>query len=83
MRYLEWTYDPDPSDSIYLVDYAYLLHEAGQPTRSVYDRHVCGLFSRAEWLGLLSELGFDACVHPFEHSEVEPNSLEVFVATKR
>src|SRR5437660_1057975 len=25
-RYVEWTYDPDPSDSTYLVDYAYILH---------------------------------------------------------
>jgi SAM-dependent methyltransferase len=84
LRYLEWTYDPDPSDSIYLVDYAYLLHEDGQPTRSVYDRHVCGLFSREEWLGLLREVGFvEASVKPFDHSEVEPDSLEVFLATKK
>jgi SAM-dependent methyltransferase len=84
LRYLEWTYDPDPADSLYTVDYAYLLHEKGQPTRSVYDRHVCGLFSRAEWLGLLADVGFShASVKPFEHTEVEPGSLEVFVATKR
>jgi SAM-dependent methyltransferase len=82
LRYLEWTFDPDPSDSLYVAEYAYLLHEEGQPTRTVYDRHVCGLFSRAEWLQLLSEVGFEASVKPFEHSEVEPGSLEVFVAKR-
>jgi SAM-dependent methyltransferase len=82
LRYIEWTYDPDPADSVYLVDYAFLLHEEGLPTRAVYDRHVCGLFSRAEWLRVLADVGFDAKVTPFEHSEVEPGTLEVFVATK-
>ena len=24
LRYLEWTWDPDPGDSSYTVDYAYL-----------------------------------------------------------
>ena len=27
LRYLEWTWDPDPADSTYTVDYAYLLRE--------------------------------------------------------
>jgi SAM-dependent methyltransferase len=80
LRYLEWTFDPDPSDSIYLVDYAYLLHAVGQPTRSVYDRHTCGLFSRADWLRLLAEVGFEPSVKQLEHSEVAPGSLEVFLA---
>lgn len=83
LRYLEWTFDPDPSDSTYLVDFACLLHEDGQPTRVAYDRHVCGLFGRAEWLRLLTEVGFDQVqARPFEHSEVPPGSLEVFVGVK-
>jgi SAM-dependent methyltransferase len=82
LRYLEWTSDPDPTDSTYLVDYAYLMHEDGQPTRCVYDQHVCGLFGRADWLRLLSEVGFRASVRPFEHSEEPPGTLEVFVAVK-
>ena len=28
LRYLEWTWDPDPSDTTYTVDYAYLLRDA-------------------------------------------------------
>ena len=58
LRYLEWTYDPDDTDTTYTVDYAYLLKERNQPTRVEYDRHICGLFPRDEWLRLLSEVGF-------------------------
>jgi SAM-dependent methyltransferase len=82
-RYLEWTYDPDASDSTYLVDYAYLLHRDGEPTRTVYDQHVCGLFTRKDWLRLLGEVGFvEPQILPFEHSEVPPGSVEVFVARR-
>ena len=83
LRYLEWTFDPEPSDTTYLVDYAFLLHEDGQPTRVAYDRHVCGLFGRDEWLRLLADVGFErVAARPFEHSEMPPGSLEVFVAAR-
>jgi SAM-dependent methyltransferase len=83
LRYLAWTWDPDPADETYVADYAYLLREEGQPMRSVYDRHVCGLFARSTWLRLLEEVGFQQpAVRPLEHSEVPPGSVEVFVALK-
>jgi hypothetical protein len=83
LRYLAWTWDPDPADETYVADYAYLLREEGQPMRSVYDRHVCGLFARSTWLRLLEEVGFQRpAVRPLEHSEVPPGSVEVFVALK-
>jgi SAM-dependent methyltransferase len=59
MRYLEWTRDPDPDDSTYVTDFAYLLYEEGAGTSVLYDRHMCGLFSRDEWLRTLGEVGFD------------------------
>jgi hypothetical protein len=83
LRYLEWTFDSDPTDGVYEVDYAYLLHEPGQATRTVYDRHTLGLFSCDDWLRLLGEAGFvQAAVRPFEHSEVAPGSLDIFTALK-
>ena len=59
LRYLEWTWDPDPADSTYVVDYAYLLRDADGSVRVEQDRHVEGLFSRADWLRLLSDVGFE------------------------
>jgi SAM-dependent methyltransferase len=40
MRFLEWTSDPDPSDSTYLVDYVCALRESDGSGRVVHDRHV-------------------------------------------
>lgn len=58
LRYLEWTYDPDETDTTYTVEYAYLLRENNQQVRTEHDRHICGLFPRGEWLRLLLEVGF-------------------------
>jgi SAM-dependent methyltransferase len=83
LRYLGWDFDPDPSDSTYLTDYTYLLHEPGQPSRAVYDQHEQGLFARGDWLHLLEQVGFqNPRMLPFDHSEVPPGTLEVFVATR-
>jgi SAM-dependent methyltransferase len=83
LRYLEWTRDPDPADTTYVVDYAYLLRMPDGSTRVEHDRHVEGLFSRADWMRLLAAAGFEPRVVPLEHSELVPGSHEVFVATKR
>jgi trans-aconitate methyltransferase len=82
MRYLAWISDPDPSDTTYVVDFAYLFHETGQPTRSTYERHVQGLFGRVDWLQHLEEVGFQASMHPFAHSELPAGAVVVFVGTK-
>jgi SAM-dependent methyltransferase len=82
MRYLEWTRDPDPADTTYVVDYAFLLRAPDGTVRVEHDRHVEGLFSRTTWLRLLAEAGFEPRVVPFEHSELEPGSHEVFVARR-
>lgn len=83
LRYLEWTWDPDPSDRTYLVDYAYMLRSEDGLVTVEHDRHVEGLFARADWLALLSDVGFEQVrILPLEHSEVEPGSHEVFVARR-
>ena len=73
MRYLEWTYDPDPNDDTYITEYAYLLREANGAVRSLSERHINGLFSQAVWLQIMQEEGLQAQVLPFDHSEVEPD----------
>jgi hypothetical protein len=49
--------------------------------RADHDRHVEGLFSRAEWLAVLADAGFQATAVVFEHSGVE-GEPEMFVCTK-
>lgn len=58
IRYLEWSYDPDASDTTYTTDYVYLLREGQQMVGVEHEQHHCGLFPRAEWLRLLAEVGF-------------------------
>jgi SAM-dependent methyltransferase len=60
LRYLEWTFDPDPTDTTYTVDFAYLLRDGNGPVRVEQDTHVFGLFSRAEWMGVLNQAGFES-----------------------
>jgi ribosomal protein S18 acetylase RimI-like enzyme len=83
VRYLEWTWDPDPADSSYTVDYAYLLRADDGTIRVEHDRHIEGLFAREDWLALLGEAGFDAACVAFEHSELPGQELPVFVARRR
>ena len=82
LRYLEWTWDPDPSDTTYCVDYAFLLREKDGSTRVVHDRHTEGLFARAAWLRILTGVGFEAEAVPFRHSELPDRTLDVFVGRR-
>jgi len=83
LRYLAWTWDPDPSDSTYLVDFAYLLRDRDGSVHVESDRHVEGLFSRIDWLRWLSDAGFHQPeVHPGDLSDIEPGRYEVFVGRR-
>jgi SAM-dependent methyltransferase len=82
LRYLEWVYDPDPSDNCYKVDYALMLRE-GSSLRIEHDRHTEGLFSNQEWLSLLSAAGFEATMieKTFEE-DGETFDFRLFVGVK-
>lgn len=71
MRYMQWSYDPDPTDTTCIEEFVYLLREGASDARVVYDRHVFGIFPKAVWLELLAAAGFAASALPFDHSEVE------------
>lgn len=58
MRCIEWSWDPDPRDTISVVDYVFALRE-GVQTAVHHDRHVEGLFSRQVWTHTLEEAGFE------------------------
>ena len=82
MRWLAWQWRQHPADSTYLVDYAYLLRESDGTVRVEHDRHIEGLFSRDTWLRTLAEAGFEPQVVPFEHSDLEPGTHEIFVCIR-
>ena len=82
VRFLEWTWDPDPADSTIVTDYAFLLRERDGSVHMEWERHIAGLFSRADWLRLLAEVGFQPEVLAFDHSELEPGEYEIFACRK-
>ena len=77
IRYFEWTFDPDPSDTTYTVDFVYLMREPCRaPVRVESETHVFGIFTRNDWLRLLSDVGFSARMQP------DPWGREIFVGIK-
>lgn len=82
-RFLEWTWDPDPSDTTYIADYMIAVRREDGSLEVDHDRHVEGLFPTATWLRLLDDVGFrDPRALPLEHSDVEPGVHYVFAAVK-
>jgi SAM-dependent methyltransferase len=77
LRYLEWRWDPDPRDTTFVADLAYLLRE-GEETRAVHDRHLQGLFPRATWRAAFDAEGL-RIVETFEGDGGDEG--EIFVAT--
>lgn len=81
VRYLEWSYDPDPSDDWALTEYAFLLREPGGSVRTVHETHRLGLFAEADWLRLLAGAGFEAEAITEPTTEDRP-PRRVFVARR-
>jgi SAM-dependent methyltransferase len=81
LRYLSWTFDPDPTDSTYRMHMVYLLRQ-GAAVRCVVDPHECGLFAYADWMRLVEQAGFEASSTYLVESEVEPETVPVFVGVK-
>ena len=76
IRYIEWTFDPDPRDTTYTIDFAYLLREQNESVRVIHDTHVFGIFPRETWLSQLRETGFEP------RAVADPWGREVFICKK-
>lgn len=82
LRYLQWDWDPDVTDTTCTSLMVYAMREGAGPVRCVEDLHEFGLFSEAEWRDCLASAGFEPCKVPFVHSEVEPGTCDIFVGRK-
>jgi hypothetical protein len=76
LRYLEWSWDPDPHDSTFEVAYAFLLREPDGRVIVDQDHHRCGCFARADWLSWFAEAGLSARIHR------DPWKRDVFIGRK-
>jgi SAM-dependent methyltransferase len=76
MRYLSWTWDPDPADDTYVEAFAFLFRDDQGDLTVDSDQHLFGVYARATWLAWLNEAGFSAT------SRIDPWHRDVFVARK-
>jgi len=77
LRYLMWTWDRDPGDAVFEVDYAFLLRHPDGHVTVEHDRHQEGCFSREDWLTWFAEVHLDVRIH------FDAWKRDVFVAIKR
>jgi SAM-dependent methyltransferase len=62
LRYMDWTYDADPADSVFETVYAIVTRDPSGEVTVALDRHAQGLFSEAEWRGFFAEAGLSVRV---------------------
>jgi SAM-dependent methyltransferase len=82
LRYLEWTWDPDPNDTTFISDMVYVLREGSGQVICIPERHVLGLFSQEAWMHLMTSVGFQAQCLPFVHSDIPSGLMHVFLGKK-
>lgn len=76
LRFLEWTYDPDPNDNTYDAVYTVVTREPDGSLHVEMDHHIEGLFARSQWLAWLQEAGIPATIHR------DPWGRDVFICRK-
>jgi SAM-dependent methyltransferase len=76
LRYLMWTWDPDPADTTFDAIYAFVLRDIDGRITVEQDHHREGLFPRADWLAWFADAGFQPRIH------VDPWGRDVFIAIK-
>ena len=81
LRYVSWVWDPDPSDSTCLVDFAFLVRDSKLEVRVLRDRHTFGLFAQQHWLDALRAAGFEPAPLTFKPADVQ-HPMTVFVGRK-
>jgi hypothetical protein len=59
VRYLEWSWDPDPEDCWVLTEYVFAFREPDGSVSSAHETHRTGLFDTATWLRLMRAAGFE------------------------
>lgn len=77
LRYLEWSWDPEPGDTQFEVAFAFLLRDRTGELRVDSDHHRCGLFPRDTWLRLLGQAGLRPTVI------IDPWARDIFIGRPR
>ncbi len=82
IRYMEWSWQRAGQPNSCVVDYIVATRQGEEQAKVYVDRHEEGLFSRATWLRLLEEEGFEAENRQWPHSQVD-RPLDIFLGRRR
>ncbi|MBK9125746.1 MAG: class I SAM-dependent methyltransferase [Chloroflexi bacterium] len=82
MRYLEWTWEPEPGADTFMTDYVYMLRMPDGTVRTVHDRHVCGVFDIPTWLAAFEAAGLRAARYEVAALDSDGTPLSLFMAHK-
>lgn len=77
LRYVEWSWDPNPDDDTFFSAYGLLLRSADGSVTSEHDVHEEGLFRRAAWLAWFGEVGFISVA-----TALDPFGRDAFTAVR-
>jgi SAM-dependent methyltransferase len=77
LRFLEWSWDPDPHDDTFNTLFAVVLRDTSGRIEVVQDLHIEGCFPRANWLAWLEEAGLTPRCYR------DPWERDVFIGVKR
>lgn len=82
VRFMEWTYDPDPSDTLTTTHYTFVTREIDGTISTISETHLLGLFPQATWLRLLVAQGFSVEVLT-ERTEEDREPRSMMLARRR
>jgi trans-aconitate methyltransferase len=79
VRFLEWSWDPDPADTTTVTQYVFVLRDPDNAVHVVHEEHQFGLFDRQTWVEVLTAAGFQVEVK-LETTEDDRPPRELFLA---
>jgi len=79
VRFLEWSWDPDPADMTTVTQYVFVLRDPDNAVHVVHEEHRFGLFDRQTWLDVLTAAGFQVEV-TLETTDEDRTPRELFLA---
>ena len=82
VRFMEWTHDADPTDTVVITDYVFVLRHTDGHTEIAHETHHTGLFPRETWLRILHSVGFEAR-RITEITDDYRVPRDIFVATRK
>ncbi len=82
LRYLEWSFDPDPYDNKFETDFVIMMKEGPGKLKIAHDHHTVGIFSKDTWIELFENAGFKAKVIPINLNKLEPGTYNGILGVK-